>query len=241
MPDSDAEWFTENILRLPTPLLWENSRRQGLFWGPQVFLILLLRKAVGWKFRPIFGLRRAILLPRVAERSVPPDVLERFVPARRACQAAGLRPCFLTKPAYLGGRTVYAAIFLSEDGLVTAVAALIRTRAARNIVEQQTFVCQSVSTTGDRLVTQAIDSVSARLSPVLPGVQLLPLTPSADSSQTIAAHREHVSGRNDLVRFDEERLAELILEDSQCFFDWRVEEGLLVPLTPREVRRLSGS
>ncbi len=163
------------------------------------------------------------------------------MPARRACQSAGLRPCFLTKPPYLGGRTVYAAIFLSEDGLATAVAALIRTRAARNIVEQLTFVCQSVITTGDRLVTQAIDSVSARHSPVLPGVQLLPLTPPADPSQTIAAHRERISDRNDLVRFDEERLAELILEDSHRYFDWRVEEGLLVPLSARDILRLTGS
>jgi hypothetical protein len=244
MPDAtDDAWYTENILRLPTGLLWRSSLRQGLFLGPQVFLILLVRKALGWKLRPAFALRRATELPRVSERSVPADVLERFVPVRRACQAGGLHPCFLTKPPYLGGRTVYAAAFLSEDGLISAVAALIVTTAGRTVVENLVFLCESQTTGGKKLVTQPIDAVTdaayVREGLALPEIDLLPLSLSADASQAIAAHRERIAGRADLIRFDAESLGTMIVTSSQRYFDWRVERGLLVPVPPRDLARLS--
>ena len=238
----EQTWYTENILRLPTDLLWKNALRQSLFWGPQVFLFLLFRKAVGWKFRPAFALRRATQLPRVSERSVPEDILERFVPVRRACQAAGLRPLFLTKPPCLGCRTVYAAIFLSDDGLMVAVAALIITKVGSAVGESLICVCESRSASGTKLVTQpidaSVDAIYGREGLVLPEIELLPLSLSADASQTIAAHRGRIAGRSDLIRFDAESLAAMILESSQRFFDWRVEKGLLVPVSPRHVRRL---
>jgi hypothetical protein len=236
---TDHAWYTENALRLPTDLLWRSSLRQGLFLGPQVFLILLVRKALGWKLRPAFALRRATELPRVSERSVPADVLERFVPVRRACQAAGFHPCFLTKPPHLGGRTVYAAIFLSEDGLTAAMSAFVITKAGRRLVEQLSLVCESHSTSGNRLVTQPMDAALAREGVVMPGVDLLPLAPTIEASEAIAAHRERIADRSDLVRFDAESLEAMIVTSSQRYFDWRVEQGLLVPVSPRDVARLS--
>jgi len=241
MPDSHAEWYTEDILRLPTDLLWNMSRQQSLFWGPQVFLILLVRKVLGWRLRPAYGLRRAVELPVVSERSVPEPILERFVPARRACQAAGLRPCFLTRPVCLGGRTVHAGVFLSDDCLIAAIVGLVQTRMGRALGEQMTFICESRIASGLKLLTQAVDQASIRHELVMPGLDLQPVSPTADPSQVIAAHRERLAERTDLIPFVREKLADVVLEESQQFFDWRVAKGLLVPLTAREVRRLSGS
>lgn len=231
-------WYTDDVTLYSAAHIWRVTCRVGLA-GPLIALFFLLRKAIGWRFRATYGTARPDRLPLVPAAEVPPEVRDALAPALSACKDAAMSVCFAVRPASIGGRTTYSVVMLDSDGRTCATAMWLQSRIGRSTVERAMLSCHSRTADGADLDTGVLDPASDRRL-ILSGHDLLGLPLGTSPEDVIRVHRERIASRADLVRLDCDSIAAHMLEESRRFFDWRVEHGFLVALTPREVRRLSG-
>ncbi|MGC1274075.1 MAG: hypothetical protein WBC44_10240 [Planctomycetaceae bacterium] len=232
-------WYTDDITLYSASSLWRTSRRQGIIAGSLICLFFLFRKAIGWRFRPTYGTTLPDRLPIIPSEQIPPDVRDATATALATCRDADMTVCFSTKPPYIGGRSGYSVVMLDRAGTTYATAIWLRTTVGLSTAENTMLSCHSLTSSGTELHTGGVDpSVDMRL--IMPGNDLLALPLDTPPESVIAAHRERIVSRTDLVRFDSDSLSDHVMTAARRYLDWRIEQGYLVPLTPAEVHRLGG-
>lgn len=233
-------WYTDDPILYPPAVIWRTARRLGPL-GPSVFLLTLLRRSLGLRPAATYGTTRPNRLPVVPNEEVPLEVRERMAPALRACGDAGMRLCFICRPAFLGSRSAYSATLSDASETTFATVIRLRTAARGQVLERTIFSCHSETTGGVRMSTAASPPAEHHPEMIPSHVDLVVLPPETFPDAVITSHAERIESRKDLLRFDCESLRHHALEDWRRHFDWRVERGFLVPLNPKEVRRLTAS
>lgn len=234
-----ATWYTDDVTLYSYGTLLRMSLRQGVVAGPLIFLFFAFRKAIGWRFRPTYGTALPDRLPIIPGEQIPEQVRQAMAPALAACREAGFIVCFAVKPALIGGKSAHFVGMLDRAGTTYATAIWFRLTVGRQSGEKVVLSCHSRTFAETELHTGPTDA-SADRGLIMPGYELLELPPDATPDDAISAHARRIGSRADLVHFKSDSLAVHVLAEQRRYFQWRIEQGYLVPLTPSEVRRLGG-
>ena len=238
MTDSTT-WYTDDVTLYSYGTLLRMSFRQGVVTGPLIFLFFAFRKAIGWRFRATYGTALPDRLPIIPGDQIPEQVRNAMALALAACRDAGFTVCFAMQPALIGGKSAYLVGMLDRAGTTYATAVWFRLTVGQQSAEKVVLSCHSQTLAETELHTGPSDG-SADRGLIMPGYELLELPDDATPDDAISAHAQRIESRTDLVQFNNDSLAPHSLAESRRYFQWRVEQGYLVPLTPDEVRRLGG-
>jgi hypothetical protein len=239
--DGREEWHTDGVTLYPATLIWRNSRRMGVVAGPLIFAFLLLRKAIGWRFRASYGTVRPDRLRLVSIEQVPLEVREQLPLFVEACRDAGFSPCFIWKPAFIGGRQALNVVLLDADARTFATIIWFRISVRGRVAERVVFACHSVTAEGLNFDTGTLPAAERHPELIPADRDLVTVPLETPPSRLIAMHRERLKDRRGFVTFDCESLKAHVLKETQANFDWRCERGFLVPLSPEDAERLRTS
>jgi hypothetical protein len=232
-------YYTYDPIQLPFASLWRLCWRLYWFAAPLVFLYLALRKLLRLRRAAYWGSPRPERIDPLAATALPFIVRNEFEPAERACQAAGMRHVYYTTQPRIGGKEAYAATYLSADGAFYA--GIVWTRFSYRGQTQATtvFACHTRLGGGGQFHTSAMPAPHLTADIIPPDHEILRMPPGTSPEEVITRHIERVHEASGVLRLREDNLVRLVLDDAQQLFDRMVEKGHYVPLTEKEVARLT--
>jgi hypothetical protein len=222
-------------------MIWRTVWRTSPVLCVPLFLYFGARKLLGWRPRATFGAARVESLPTVLPDLVPDNVLTEISPYLRACAGAGFSLAFYLKGNYIGSRRGYSAVFLNRSGSVCATVVWLRLWGGSFTKTSVVFACHTCLADGVELSTGPLDDKHWNPELVPPDQQLMRLPIGTPPEEVIDLHSQRIDSLGNVVRFDQESLANHVVTKAQKLFDFMVAKGIYVPITDREVQRLSAT
>lgn len=231
MPD----YYTTDPTVLPySALLWGGEAT----WSFVVRLILLVRKAVGWRFPPIYGRKRPELWQPLELDDLPLSLREDFLERSRAIESLGFSTFTISKSETIGYQVVYNWTLISNDRASIASESAIRCSNGTITVEVWASGFQTVLRDGTFLVTMS--------GPKTPEYLLRPqhhfefFEENTPIAVTYRRHHDRLRSlqASQISLIPTVGVEEYSLRQGQVFFDDMLETGAFRKLTDREVEAM---
>lgn len=239
-PDS-VQYYRDDITTLPTSAIWRMARRQGLAFCAISFPFLLLRKALGWRFKAFQGTRRPNELPPMVDSESLAQARRDFSVYENTCLEYGLELVRTFRPPWIGGKSGVFAVWLHPEGEFYCNITRIDVRLGNQHRRQIVFSCHTSLESGLVLHTSPLSPEEWIPELVPPNDEMLALRPDSSPDEVIEAHLQRIGGRTGIIRKTAELLMPSIVQESQDHFDFLVAKGIYVPLSSQDAQRLLSS
>lgn len=232
-------YYADDITLMPVVVIWRMVSQGSLLTGLPVFLYFLVRKVLRLRHPANYAAARPDVLSKITREAVPSEVLCEMTPDVETCQAAGFTVVTWTHPDIIGNKQSYAVMMLHESGLVSATVVWFRISLGDQVRRQTVFSCQSFDESGTHLCTGPVANRQWIPELIPPDTDAVQLDIDTTASETIEAHFNRISGRDDLVRFNDATLEKQVLSGAQSMVDFMIKRRFYVPITAAEYERLS--
>lgn len=239
-PDS-LQYYRDDITTLPTSAIWRMARKHGAVFCAISFPFLLLRKALGWRFKAFHGTRRPNELPPMVDCESLAQARRDFSVYENTCIDYGMELVRTFQPPWIGGKTGVFAAWLHPAGEFYCNITRIDIRLGTQHRSQIIFSCHTSFESGLVFHTSPLSPKDWIPEMVPPNHEILGLNPDASPAEVIEAHLQRISGRAGIIKRKAESLMPSIVHESQAQFDFLVKKGIYVPLSSQEAQRLLSS
>jgi hypothetical protein len=231
-------YYTDDITGNPAATIWRTALRTSPLMCVPVFLFLMFRKIVGWRYPAKYGVPRPQQLGQCNGADIPREVHIAYARYIEPVLEAKFRFLFFMRANYIGSREGFTAIYLHESGIIWITLVWLHMWSHTHDRKQVIFACHSKRPTGVRLHTGPIANEHRVLHIIPPTDEMLFLPLHTPTEEVIAEHQHRIAAEKDLLRFDAETLERAIVHAAQEIFDYQLSIGLFKELTPAEVNRL---
>jgi len=234
-------YYTEEITAVPFGVL-----RKGLsvvLPSPVAFVIAAvfrLRGLLGMPLKPSYAVGELGSERDVSYDEMPTHAISKWAPILEELRDLGFTPLKYTMPDIIGQKEQAAAYFLDNAGSTIATLEWMRMRGAEGIEEKTPFEFNSYARDDPEVMTGSVTKEDMALADMLKldfvDLQVLPNT--LRPTEVYQRHLQRIQGRSFYEMTPEAALQENKAR-ARRRFEWVADQGLLRPLSPAEVARVS--
>lgn len=237
MSDSST-WYADNMFCLTYWQLMKLSWTQGLIGVLLVFPFFAFRKLVRWQFVPTSAQLRPAELQVLSPNDLPADVRAAVAPLVGAAVNAGLELALCHRKPVIGDKREYVIFLAEPTGRLGVEIIWTWQRVGQTENATTVFTCGS-RLTGDREINTVANALAQVLRGILPAwVEIQFLPEGTPPEMVIAAHRQAIADRNDVVAVAPSEWTAQYLRSTQRGFDHLISVQMLIPISPAEAARL---
>ena len=234
-------YYTEEITAVPFGVM-----RKGLSAvapAPIAFVfaaVFRIRGLLGMPLKPSYAVGELGSERDVSYDELPTHAVSKWAPILEELRDLGFAPLKYTLPDIIGEKEQAAACFLDNAGSTIATLEWMRMRGAQGIEEKTPFEFNSYAREDPEVMTGSVTKEDMALADMLKldfvDLEVMPST--LRPTEVYQRHLDRIKGRSFYEMTSEAAIQENRARTKRRF-EWVVDQGLLRPLSPAEVARVS--
>ncbi|MCI0357445.1 MAG: hypothetical protein L0211_03045 [Planctomycetaceae bacterium] len=236
--NGSATYYTENLFGLSYWRLFKVTAMQSVAGALIVFPVVAFRKLIRWKFRPTSAQQRPAEFDLVSPAEFPADAGAAVAPLVGVAVSAGFEVVLCHRKSVIGRKREYTVLLVEPTGRMAVEITWIWQGVGQIENAQVTFTCESKLAGGRELNTLANPMIEALREFLPEWVEFQFLPDGTPPNVVLATHRQAISDRGDGAAVPRPQWIAGYLASAQRAFDHFIARGMLVPISPAEVKRL---